>query len=73
MIQRSPYRFALMSDVSDRGRPLLKFVKVRIPGFNLPSSPQLGNRNHDLETETALRDTESGNGNSIFRPQLLSL
>jgi hypothetical protein len=73
MTQRRGYRYALLSDGSDRGRQLLKFVRVQIPGSDLPRSPRHGNRIHTQESENSLRHVESGNGNSIFSPKELSL
>lgn len=73
MTQRKAYKYALVPDGSDRGRPLFKFVEVQIPGLNLPTSSRHGNRISRLETESTVRHRESGNGNSIFRPQEVSL
>jgi hypothetical protein len=69
MTKRSNYRYVLLSD----GNGQLKFERIQIAGFDLPNSPQSGNRNQVTETEKSLREVKSGNGNSIFSGKELSL
>lgn len=76
MTQRSPYRFALMpTGIENRfpGHPLFKFVKVQIPGSDLPRSSRHGNRIYTQEPENSVRHIQSGNGNSIFSRKELSV
>ncbi len=73
MTQRTPYRFVLMPDGSDRERPLLKFVKVRFTGSDLPRSPQRGTRIQAKTTPETIRQVESGTGIGIFRPKHVSV
>jgi hypothetical protein len=75
MTQRTPYRYILVPEgVGPKsGCQYLKFVRVRFSVSNLPSPPQHGNRIQAKNLLKAVRQEESGNRNSIFRPQELSL
>ena len=74
MTQRTPYRYILAPDgIGPSGTRSLKFVKVRITGFDLPNPSQRGTGIQAKTTPETSRHVNSGTGMGIFRPKLLSV